>query len=131
MSDRISLPPSPSPVSRRSADYPLSSCRYVWLVPRYTPVRPAAVAGFELVIQEPRAADEALQDLAKGAGGEYRYLLPVKDVTKEAKVTEVALLRINEHLPLGQPPEGWSGVTGDINRHRGGTYLYLLWKSAV
>ena len=49
--------------------------RYVWLVPRYTTEWSAAAVRFELVIQG--GANGSLQDLAKGAGGDFRYLIPV------------------------------------------------------
>ncbi|KAI1787223.1 hypothetical protein LXA43DRAFT_1098442 [Ganoderma leucocontextum] len=101
--------------------------KFVWLIPRYTTQRSAAVIGFEMAIQE--GADGTLKDLAKGAGGDFCYLLPIKDVTKEAKVTQVALLRLNGSL--GQCPAGWSGNTMDINKNRGKTFPYLLWKTAV
>ncbi|KAI1785754.1 hypothetical protein LXA43DRAFT_1099898 [Ganoderma leucocontextum] len=100
--------------------------KYVWLVPVYTSDRGAAVAGFEIAIQ--KDGDQSLNDLAKGAGGDYRYLLPVKDATQAAKVTEVALLRLDNEM--ADRPAGWSGNTIDINKGRGKTYLYLLWKSA-
>ena len=100
--------------------------RYVWLVPRYTRDYSAAAVGFEVVIQGD--ADGSLKDLAKGAGGDFRYILPIKDVTKEAKVTHVALLR-REGALRGRPM-GWVGNTTDINKNRGKTFLYLLWKLA-
>ncbi|PIL26817.1 hypothetical protein GSI_11078 [Ganoderma sinense ZZ0214-1] len=101
--------------------------KYVWLVPRYTSSYSTAAVGFEIVIQGD--ANGSLKDLAKGAGGDFRYLLPIKDVTKEAKVTQVALLRLDGDL--GRRPAGWSGNTIDINKNRGKTFLYLLWKNAL
>ena len=100
--------------------------RYVWLVPRYTRDHSAAAVGFEVVIQGD--ADGSLKDLAKGAGGDFRYILPIKDVTKDAKVTHVALLRLESGL-RGRPM-GWVGNMIDINKNRGKTFLYLLWKLA-
>ena len=98
--------------------------RYVWLVPQYTTDPSAAVVGFEVVIQENE--DKSLSDLAKGAGGDYRYLLPIKDVTQQRKVTAVALVRTGNAADM--PPPGWDGATIDINKGRGKTYLYLVWK---
>ena len=106
---------------------PIALFRYVWLVPHYTEDANAAVTGFEIIIQG--GADPALDDLAKGAGGDYRYLLPATDVTKETKVTQVTLLRLDQ--ALGTTPSGWDGSTIDINKGRGKTYLYLLWKTAI
>ena len=121
--------PAPAPVLPRTV-YILtrfSPRRYVWLVPRYTTEWSAAAVGFELIIQG--GANGSLQDLAKGAGGDFRYLLPVKDITNEAKVTQVTLLRL--HGDMGRRPTGWTGNTGDINRNRGKTFLYLLWKTVA
>ncbi|KAM5536439.1 hypothetical protein V8D89_009875 [Ganoderma adspersum] len=83
-----------------------------------------SAVGFEIVIQGD--ADGSLKDLAKGAGGDFRYVLAIKDVTKEGKVTQVVLLRLEGAL-RGRPL-GWVGNTIDINKNRGKTFLYLLWK---
>ncbi|KAM5535327.1 hypothetical protein V8D89_011012 [Ganoderma adspersum] len=87
----------------------------------------AAAVGFEIVIQGD--ADGSLKDLSKGAGGDFRYVLPIKDITKESKVTEVALLRLDGDL--WGLPAGWVGNTYDINRNCEKTFLYLLWKLAA
>ncbi|KAK6526200.1 hypothetical protein TWF281_011235 [Arthrobotrys megalospora] len=67
-------------------------------------------------------------DLAKGAGGKYRYLLPEENIENEY-ITEVALWRGK----LDSAPYGWKwaydpGVAADINSGRGGDYLYLVYK---
>ena len=101
--------------------------RYVWLIPVFTSTASAAVTGFSIAIQ--KSADPAFNDLAKGAGGDYRYLLLENDAEQAEKVTEVALLRLGEALV--ERPAGWDGNTIDINKGRGKTYLYLLWKIAA
>ena len=101
--------------------------RFVWLVPHYTEDARGAATGFEVIIQGD--SDPSLQDLAKGAGGDYRYLKIETDVTQERKVTQVTLLR--QDSALTKVPEGWDGTTIDINKGRGKTYLYLIWKTAL
>lgn len=99
--------------------------RYVWLVPQYTQTVDAAATGFEIVIQGD--ANPALEDLAKGAGGDYRYILTQKNVGSKHKVTDSALLRSDSAVE--GTPAGWNGMTIDINKGRGKTYLYVLWKT--
>ncbi|KAI0739512.1 hypothetical protein C8Q80DRAFT_1357391 [Daedaleopsis nitida] len=127
--------PRPRPIANRVREFTGLSDdinyqfggKYVWLVPQYTENASQGVTGFEIVIQG--SADGSMQDLAKGAGGDYRYLLIKTDVTQERKVTQVTLLR--QDSALSGVPAGWDGATIDINKGRGKTYLYLLWKTAA
>lgn len=66
-------------------------------------------------------------DLAKGAGGAFRYLLPFCNPQTADRICALGLLRSSE--AVGTPPEGYTGMTSDINKDRGGSYLYLVWKS--
>ncbi|KAK7690845.1 hypothetical protein QCA50_005947 [Cerrena zonata] len=99
--------------------------KYVWLVPQYTEDVGSAATGFDIVIQG--ESDPALDDLAKGAGGDYRYIIPRTNQQEERKVTQVILLRRDSSI--GQVPAGWDGITIDINKGRGKTFLYLAWKT--
>ncbi|TBU39219.1 hypothetical protein BD309DRAFT_452434 [Dichomitus squalens] len=101
--------------------------KYVWLVPQYTTNPHQAATRFDIVIQE--HGDPAPNDLAKGAGGDFRYLIPRKDITAQRKVVQVVLCH-QDHELFGTP-EGWDRCTIDINKIRGKTYLYLLWKTAI
>lgn len=42
-------------------------------------------------------------------------------------ISELGLWRSGDEQ--NNPPHGWNGKTGDINRGRGGDYLYLVWKT--
>ncbi|EWZ01168.1 hypothetical protein FOYG_00844 [Fusarium oxysporum NRRL 32931] len=69
-------------------------------------------------------------NLAKGAGGDYRFL----DWTRTNFIsvrfnTDFALW--HQTIPQGAPPAGWHGMISDINAGRGGGCLYLVWKSDV
>ncbi|KAG5754801.1 hypothetical protein H9Q72_002394 [Fusarium xylarioides] len=68
-------------------------------------------------------------DLAKGAGGDYRFLDWTRNMTATKFITEFSLWR--QSIPQGAPPAGWDGMTGDINAGRGGDNLYLIWKSDI
>ena len=96
---------------------------FVWLVPTFTSDPGSAQTSYSIVIQGD--SNDHYQDLAKGAGGDYRYLHSRHD--GEQKITKVNLLRLDE--ALGDLPAGYDGRSGDINQGRGGTYLYLIWKS--
>ena len=67
-------------------------------------------------------------DLAKGAGGDFRYIFAWANPDAKRKVTEVMLFRTAGEIT--NPPPGWDFVTGDINDRRGGSYLYLIGKTA-
>ncbi|CAK7223404.1 hypothetical protein SBRCBS47491_005196 [Sporothrix bragantina] len=73
--------------------------------------------------KDPRRDD----DLAKGAGGDYRYLSWSNDMNATHYITDVALWRSGDEK--NSAPQGWHGKTGDINRGRGGDYLYLVWRT--
>ena len=100
-------------------------CSYVWLVPKYTTNVDDAVTGFDLFIQE--NADDSKPDLARGAGGKWRYLVPVKIPQERKKITEIALMR-RQGGDYSGPGSGYVGRTQDINRHRGGDFLFLVAK---
>jgi hypothetical protein len=82
---------------------------------------------FEIVIQS--KPDPSLDDLAKGAGGDYRYLIISNIASNPKKIVNVSLLRSDSGVP--QPPSGWDAMTIDINKGRGKTYLYLIWTTVT
>lgn len=88
-------------------------------------MRDNGAIGFDIAIQG--SEDKSKDDLAKGAGGDYRYLILNTSVTQQSKVTAVTLIR--SESALNMPPSGWDGATIDINKGRGETYLYLVWKT--
>ena len=85
-----------------------------------------AVTSFDIVIQKER--DPSRDDLAKGAGGDYRYLILVKNITQLEKVTEIALLRLDGTVGDG-PKSDWK-YSSNINEGRGQPALYLIWKTS-
>jgi len=91
--------------------------RFVWLVPEYTTKIEDAVTGFDVFI----GAADSRPDLAKGAGGAFRYLVPVKNPRVATKITEVAL--------IGGPPRRWSWVcwfnVGFKSEQRGLAIFYM------
>ncbi|KAF7173580.1 hypothetical protein CNMCM5623_005787 [Aspergillus felis] len=84
------------------------------------------VSGIDIIIQGDK--DDRYDDLAKGAGGDYRYLNLRKDGSK--KIVNIALLRRKESVSFETVHQlGYDGYSTDINKGRGGDYLYLVWKS--
>ncbi|KAI0972087.1 hypothetical protein F4678DRAFT_431114 [Xylaria arbuscula] len=104
---------------------------YVWLVPEWTDDRDKAATFFEVSITGSSQAGR--DDLAKGAGGDYRYLIPRVDVHLENKIKRLALYR----KPNSQGPvhssdiegRGYTDFSTDINAGRGGDYLHLIWEA--
>ncbi|KAK0351198.1 hypothetical protein LTR94_025927 [Friedmanniomyces endolithicus] len=82
-----------------------------------------AATGFLFIKQS--GEDKRYQDLAKGAGGDYRYLIPLKQPNFNFRLKEVKLFRGDKEIT--QFP-GYDGHTTDLNSGRGGSYLYLAWK---
>ncbi|KAH7136842.1 hypothetical protein B0J13DRAFT_560135 [Dactylonectria estremocensis] len=97
---------------------------YVWLrIQRAT--RPSdMVSSFAI---ERGDVNSGRPDLAKGAGGDYRYLVETRGQGSERKINDVGLWRSDDKQE--QPPAGWDGMTTDVNDGRGGDYLYVIWKT--
>ncbi len=88
---------------------------YVWLRPIYTYKSSEAVNYFHVEIYNHQRY-ETIGDLARGAGGAYRYLVPSNSGCGD-KIRDVWL----SDLQNGR------GFTKDINKGRGGRYLFLNW----
>ncbi|KAI3322313.1 hypothetical protein HD806DRAFT_536151 [Xylariaceae sp. AK1471] len=104
---------------------------YVWLVPEWTEDRDKAVTYFDVLITGSSQASKS--DLAKGASGKYRYLVPQADVHIEKKLKRLALYRkSNSEGPVHGSDikdRGYTDFSTDINAGRGGDYLYLIWEA--
>ncbi|KAJ5322430.1 hypothetical protein N7452_010719 [Penicillium brevicompactum] len=97
---------------------------YVWLCPIWTEVKSHAISEIRLRIQS--HADSDFQDLAYGAGGDYRYLISIRD--DEQKISSISLVRRKDSFDSGDIRQlGYNGWTEDINQDRGGAYLRLVW----
>ena len=71
--------------------------------------------------------DESKADLARGAGGLYRYLQLERSSTE--KRTYLKILRSKDESDLNKKMRfGFDGHSSDINEGRGGDYLYILWE---
>ena len=84
-----------------------------------------ACTGFELRVTD-KPIDNLPQfstgDLASGAGGEYRYIIPVNNPGGK----KVRSIFWSEDSAVGDL--GAEQRTGDINGKRGGRFLYLFWR---
>ncbi|KAK4675722.1 hypothetical protein QC764_0081030 [Podospora pseudoanserina] len=98
---------------------------YVWLVPKRAPRPKMMVDNFWTDIRGSPDGNRN-DDLAKGAGGDYRYFSWSNNMDATHFVTDVALWRTGD--AQHSPPDGWDSMTGDINKDRGGDYLYLVWR---
>jgi hypothetical protein len=63
------------------------------------------------------SSDDKRRDLANGAGGQYRSLIPFSTPAESKKITEIRLLRSDTFIEA--PPAGYDGMNGDINKDRG------------
>lgn len=96
----------------------------MWLVPRYDVDSARAITGIDIAIQW--HGDPARSDLAKGAGDQFRFLIPRFDQDAN-KIHDIHLLRMDGGI--GRVPPGYNGHSSDINEGRRGDFLYLIWKS--
>lgn len=102
---------------------------YVWLVPEYTKSVSDACTGFDVIVQKDSVSQ--FPDLASGCGGVYRHLKPAKDSRNQNKVVDVGLLRspTNNTYILATTAGRFNCLTGDINKGRGGDFLYLAYRT--
>ncbi|KNZ77460.1 hypothetical protein J132_05418 [Termitomyces sp. J132] len=92
----------------------------------YTTQVSEALTNFDLIIQDQE--DSRYNDLAAGTGGNYRYLIPVRQNNQDLFISKLTLVRsassVDDLFNVTWPglPQG---ATGNINAGREGTYLYL------
>ncbi|XP_035701757.1 uncharacterized protein LOC118433684 [Folsomia candida] len=99
---------------------------YVWLVPEWSSRLDEGVTSLRIDVQEKE--DKVSKNLAKGAGGLFRYLRVIRDISHKEKIIEVALLRTANEI-VGD--SYWEECTQDINKYRMKDYLYLCWRSTT
>lgn len=97
--------------------------QYVYLVPEYTSDRSQAAHAFSLLTTYQE--DLCAADMSRGDGKElYRYLCAFYNGSDDSRITKVWLSRTED------TKEG-DGRTADLNRNRGGDFLYLCWESEI
>lgn len=101
--------------------------RHVWLVPTYTKDISSATTSFHVVVQN--TSEKKMDDLARGAGGGYRYIFSKTDQDEPSKIVYAALLRTQS--AMSSPPPGWDLITADINKGRRKSRLYIVFKTTV
>ena len=95
---------------------------FVYLEPVYT-TNPKDAAN-EIHLEITGSSRSGKVDLAKGAGGKYRYLYITNRGNTCSKITHVTLWEGR----LSAVPEGWDGKTIDLNKGRGGRDIAVVWK---
>ena len=74
-------------------------------------------------------SEKKMDDLAKGAGGGYRYIFTKSDRAESAKIVHAVLLRTQS--AVHSAPAGWDMISADINKGRRKSRLYILFKTAA
>jgi len=77
-------------------------------------------------VSNPQLNHQDGQDLAKGAGGQDRFLQYQSGPASDKKYIDKMLLWRTAQ-PETSPPGSWSGISGDLNAGRGGDSLYILY----
>ncbi|KDQ63079.1 hypothetical protein JAAARDRAFT_53305 [Jaapia argillacea MUCL 33604] len=98
---------------------------HLWLVAQFADDPHSACTNFNFVAQGGK--DDRYQSLTHDSARDFRYLVPRCDSLVGTKISAVRLLRSN--VAQNSPPEGFDGLTGDINKGRSGAYLYLVWQT--
>jgi hypothetical protein len=97
------------------------------LKPVFTTEPTRAATAFDILIQPYQ--NPKLHDLAKSAGGEFRYVVPRADRKISDKIVEVGLLR--SERPVKSTPSGWDGYSViSILNGRSKDFLHLVWKTS-
>ncbi|EXF83910.1 hypothetical protein CFIO01_03933 [Colletotrichum fioriniae PJ7] len=102
---------------------------YTYVVKSFTTDPSQAITGLSIEITGD--SNPALGgDMAKGAGGDFRYVVTSQDLNLPTRISEVQLWRSpNDSVTLADAINaGWDGISTDINHGRSGAYLYLVWK---
>merc|ERR1719330_2238908 len=95
--------------------------QFIYLKPIRGP-ESQACTGFQLVLSgssKNDLPDHSTGDLAKGAGGDFRYIIPVFGDGKKVK----SVYWSESHVK-------WKNCADDVNMGRGGRYLRLCWKTS-
>lgn len=100
---------------------------FVYLKPVWTTDRSKAADNIKFYIEDdfPQwAKDRGLKDLATGAGGDFRFIEALNEGSNK-KIVQTKLF----DTQLARTPDTWTDFTIDINKGRGGRYLYCVWRS--
>lgn len=81
----------------------------------------------QVVVQD--SANSNYKDLAKGAGGQYRFLKMLREPHSNMRIKRVGLLRSSEYIYGDRRAHGWDECTGDLNKDRKGDWLHLCWNT--
>ncbi|KAL8801251.1 MAG: hypothetical protein Q9182_004600 [Xanthomendoza sp. 2 TL-2023] len=104
--------------------------KYCYLVPTFTNQVNEAMTQCRMRVESsPLSGPNITDDLAKGAGGKYRYLQFNKDPNSHVKMTAAALFRHVGNAPTIKDAPGWDVMTSDINEERRGDWLYVVFKT--
>ncbi|KAH0604005.1 uncharacterized protein H6S33_007036 [Morchella sextelata] len=95
--------------------------QYVYLVPRYTTHRNKAASGFSLYTSY--IEDWCANDISKGDGLETFRYINTHYYLNNSNMRVVGSVYLREK-------EMGDGNTDDLNKDRGGRYLFLCWKYA-
>merc|ERR1719197_407250 len=98
---------------------------YVYLKPKWGSKENAISSiGFARFREAQHQRDDFRGDLAKGAGGDYRYIQVIRN--GKTAITDIKLWRTAKSSSLPND-EGYESYCSDINGARKGDYLYLCW----
>ena len=108
--------------------------RYVYLEPIYTSQVARALTDVRVIIQNdpwtPPDGTTGTNDLAKGAGGKFRYLQFGRNTSIFTKYEAAVMLRKDDGQggSLSEVPN-YNVLTTDINKDRGGDFLYVAFRA--
>ncbi|KAL4803080.1 hypothetical protein BDV18DRAFT_163605 [Aspergillus unguis] len=107
-----------------------SESDFVWLVPVWGSKASDSETCTYLGCRLTGSREPDASDLAKGAGGEYRYLDIGRNPAIRDKIVDVRMLR-SEGKQSSQDAknQGFPGISNDFNVNRNHDWLYLIWKT--
>ena len=102
--------------------------KFVYIKPTYTMDKFRAATSFQLTvtyINDIKDRRPDIKDLAKGAGGPYRYITPVYDGHSIPTKRVVSTIYFTETNP------DRTSCTENINQGREGRNLFLCWETGI
>lgn len=109
--------------------FPSSPTRYVYLRPIYTNQVAEAMTDCRVRIEDKAWSGNGTDDLAKGAGGKFRYLQFNQDTQNMVKYQQAVMIRsVGKPATIAAAP-GFDVITPDINQGRGHDFVYVAFKT--
>ncbi|KAL7629517.1 hypothetical protein AAE478_001038 [Parahypoxylon ruwenzoriense] len=119
-------------IENKSPDvnHDFSESDFVWMIPKWTENASHDKTCTSVGYYKSQYHRSDAQDLASGAGGDYRYLQIKRNPNIPRKVVDIAMIRSNSRQDEEFAKKlGYDGMSSDLNEGREHDWVYLVWKT--